>query len=215
MRAVAEAVDLLSESRTGLLALSFAKTASEGYPLAVNVAQGAARYAEVEIGTRLVHLVAFAKTPEDAARALALLHYIAGWKTTQVFAAGKLVANAYGVAEVLECFLQGTACRDRTAHCQSVIDDPYDPERAGESEGFTVRLSLDPAGFRKPVEVDRYLFPCSFLRPRFRFQTDHPASPQDQIQAAAVKEGCAWCPYFDPAGFQKTGVRVGSAPVFE
>ena len=41
------------------------------------------------------------------------------------------------------------------------------------------------------------------------------ASPQDQIQAAAVKEGCAWCPSFDPAGFRKIGIRVESVPVFE
>ncbi len=123
-RAVAETLDPLAESRTGLLAVSFAKSASDAYPLAVNVAQGAARYAEVEIGTQCVHLVAFAKTPEDAARALALLHYVAGWKSAQVFAAGRLVANAYSVAEVLECYLQASACTDRSAHCQTVIDDP-------------------------------------------------------------------------------------------
>ncbi len=78
-----------------------------------------------------------------------------------------------------------------------------------------MRLALDASPFSQRVEIDRYLFPCSFLKPRFRFQTDHPASPQDQIQAAAVKEGCAWCPYFDPAGFRKSGVRVASVPVFE
>ncbi len=214
-RALAESIDPLSGSRAGLLAVSFAKSPAEAYPLAVHVAQGAARYAEVEIGKQKVHFVAFAKTPEDAARALALLHYVSGWNTTQVFAAGKLVANAYGVAEVLECYLQASACRDRRAHCHTVLDDPYDAEGAGDPEGFTVRLALDASPFSKRVEIDRYLFPCSFLKPRFRFQTDHPASPQNQIQAAAVKEGCAWCPYFDPAGFRKSGVRVASVPAFE
>jgi len=214
-RALADTVEPLAESRTGLLAVSFAKSPSEAYPLAVNVAQGAARYAEVEIGKRRVHLVAFAKTPDDAARALALLHYVAGWKTTQVFAAGRLIANAYGVSEVLECYLHACACTDRRAHCHTVLDDPYDPEGAADLEGFTVRLALDSSGFSKRVEIDRYLFPCSFLKPRFRFQTDHPANPQNQIQAAAVKEGCVWCPYFDPARFRKSGVRVASVPVFE
>ena len=214
-RALAEAVDPLAASRTGLLAVSFARSPSDAYPLAVNVAQSAACYAEVEIGKQQVHLVAFAKTPEDAARALALLHYVAGWKTTQVFAAGKLVGNAHTIAEVLECYLQASACADRTAHCHTVIDDPYDAQAAGDPEGFPVRLALDPSPLSQRVEVDRYLFPCSFLRPRFRFQTDHPASAQDQIQAAAVKEGCASCPYFDPTGFQKIGMRVASVPVFE
>ncbi len=78
-----------------------------------------------------------------------------------------------------------------------------------------MRLALDPSDFSHQVEVDRYVFPCSFLKARFRFQTDHPASPQDQIQAAAVKESCAWCPHFDPAGFRKSGVRRASVPVFE
>ncbi len=98
--ALAEVLDPLAASRTGLLAVSFAKSPSDAYPLAVNVAQGAARYAELEIGKQRVHLAAFAKTLEDAARALTLLRYVAGWRTTQVFTAGRLVANAYGVAEV-------------------------------------------------------------------------------------------------------------------
>ncbi len=213
-RALTDAVDPRAESQRNLLALSFAKSPSEVYPLAVHVAQGAARYAEVEIGKQKLHLVSFVKTPEDAARALALLHYIAGWKTTEVFAGGKLVADGYGVAEVLECYLHASACNDRTAHCHTVIDDPYDAE-AADPGGFTVRFAQNASRFSKRVEVDRYLFPCSFLQPRFRFQPDHPASPANQIQAASVKEGCAWCPYFDPAAFKKIGVRAASVPVFE
>lgn len=210
MRTVAEAVDLLSASRSGLLALSFAKSPSDAYPLAVNVAQGAACYAEVEIGKQTVHLVGFAKTPADAARALALLQYVAGWKTTQVFAAGRLAANVYTVAEVLECYLQASACTDCSAHCSVIMDDP-DSEVAGEVPS----LSIAPSWTRQRVEVDRYLFPCAFLQPRFSFQPDHPASPRDQIQAAAVKEGCAWCPYFNVGGFRKAGTRVASTPIFE
>ncbi len=116
---------------------------------------------------------------------------------------------------MLECYLQASACNDRTAHCHTVIDDPYDEEVAADPEGFTVRFARNASRFSKRVEVDRYLFPCSFLQPRFRFQPDHPASPGDQIQAASVKEGCTWCPYFDPAVFKKIGVRAASAPVFE
>ncbi len=148
MRALADAVDPRAESLRDLLALSFAKSPSEVYPLAVHVAQGAARYAEVEIGKQKLHLVSFAKTPpEGAARALALLHYIAGWKTTEVFAGGKLVADGYGVAEVLECYLHASACNDRTAHCHTVIDDPYDEEGAADPEGFTVRFARNATRF--------------------------------------------------------------------
>ena len=57
--------------------------------------------------------------------------------------------------------------------------------------------------------VDHYLFPCSYLLEfGFRFQTAHPASPEDQIQAAAVKAGCAWCPYFDAGAYEKLGTVI-------
>ncbi len=83
--------------------------------------------------------------------------------------AGRLVANAYSVAEVLECYLQASACTDRSAHCHTVIDDPSAGEGVQDDEGFTVGLGLDLSGFSQRVEVDRYLFPCAFLKQRFRF----------------------------------------------
>jgi len=69
-------VDLVNDSITHLLAVSFAKTSSKNYPLAVNMAQGASKYDEVTIGRLIVHLAAFQKNKEEAARALALLGYI-------------------------------------------------------------------------------------------------------------------------------------------
>jgi hypothetical protein len=208
------AVDPLKDSLDHLLAVSFSKSTSQVYPLAVNIAEGAAKYLEIEVNRKPVHLVAFAKNREDAARALALVNYVSGWKTTQIFAGGKVVQNPYEVTQVLDCYLEASACNDRSAHCHTVIDDPYNEEVETSTRGVSIRLSLEPGRLQQRVEIDRYVFPCSFLKGRFRFQVDHPASPHDQIQAAGVKQGCAWCPFFDPSEYSKTGTRVTSKPVF-
>ncbi len=184
------------------------------YPLAVNIAQGAAKYAELEVSRKPVHLAAFAKTRDEANRALALMGYVSGWKTTQVFAGGRLMQKPYAVKQILECYLEASACRDRTAHCHRVIDDPYDRQLDPDLDGFTIRLSTAPEPPRQRVEIDRYLFPCSLLKDRFRFQVDHPASPEDQIQAGAVGSGCDWCPFFDPRDYRRIGTRVASRAVF-
>ena len=116
---------------------------------------------------------------------------------------------------MLDCYLEASACDDRSAHCEKVVDDPYDTQLDREAGGITIHLTTGTELPRKRVEIDRYLFPCSLLNDRFRFQTDHPASPRDQIQAGAVKQGCDWCPHFDPDAYRKVGTRVTSKAVFE
>lgn len=201
-------VDLVNDSITHLLAVSFAKTSSKNYPLAVNVAQGAAKYDELTIGRILVHLAAFQKNKEDAARALALLGYISGWKTVQIFAGGKIIQNYYRATEVLNCYLEALACTDYRAHCFSIINDPYSEYPNAYGTSVTMTISLEPEPQPEPVFVDRYIFPCQLLQPYFRFQTDHPASPEDQIQASAVERGCDFCPLFDAHSFGKTGTKA-------
>ena len=216
-RELTRRVDPVEDSLTHLLAISFGKSSSPSYPLAVNVAQGATKYAELEIAGKPVHFVAFARTREDAARARTILDYVSGWKTTQIFAGGKLIQDRWSVVQVLNCYLEASACNDRTAHCHRVIDDPYlkGGELGGRGLSLKIQVSLDPEPLKKEVRIDRYIFPCSFLQNRFRFQVDHPASPQDQIQAEAVKVGCDWCPYFDPTAYHKVGTRTIYESVFE
>ncbi len=57
---IPDAVDPRAQSQRDIVAVSFAKSPSEVYPLAVLVAQGASRYADVEIGKQKLHLVSFA-----------------------------------------------------------------------------------------------------------------------------------------------------------
>lgn len=199
-------VDLIQASIDHLIAISFPKSSSTLYPLAVNIAQGASLYDEIPLGSRLVHLVVFTRTREDAGRARSLIQYTSGWKGVQIFAGGKLIQNTWQVTQVLECFLEASACKDWTAHCHRVIDDPYVNNPDEQSLSFTITMS-DKPHFKEAIPIDRYIFPCSFLNGRFKFQTDHPAKPEDQIQAKAVESGCDWCPYFDPSQYRKIGTR--------
>ena len=207
--------DVIQSSIDHLLTVSFSKNSSTVYPLAVNIAKGAARYAEANIGRKLVHFVAFSKTREDAGRAIALVNYVSSWKATQVFTGGKPVRNAWQVTSVLECYLEASASKDWTAHCHYIIDDPFIEEPEGQNSSLTWSLSEKPQAPKQALEIDRYVFPCKFLwEERFEFQIDHPAKPDDQIQAGAVKFGCNWCPNFESEAFKKIGMRKISRDIF-
>jgi hypothetical protein len=65
---LAMTVDLVEDSFSHLLTVSFAKTRSAHYPLVVNLAEGAAKYEVRDIGSIPVHFVAFSKEKEDATR---------------------------------------------------------------------------------------------------------------------------------------------------
>ena len=119
--------------------MSFSKSPSQLYSLAANVAEGADRHAEIEVDGKAVHLVAFARGPDQAARALALIRYVSGWKATQIFVGGRLAQHPHGVTQVLDCYLEASACDDRTAHCEKVVDDPYDTQLDRETGGITMR----------------------------------------------------------------------------
>lgn len=54
-------VDLIKDSMTHLLTVSFGNSSSHSYPLAINVAKGASKYEEIKIAGDIAHLVAFKK----------------------------------------------------------------------------------------------------------------------------------------------------------
>ncbi len=211
---IIKALDPLNASLENLMVISFNKSTSPSYPLAVNIAKGAYGYEEIIIAGKLVHFAVLAKYREQAGRAQALIHYISGWKGVQVFASGRLVQNIWVVSTVLNCYLVASACNDWKAHCHKIIDDPYiDIPRWGGLT-LTIRLSEKPQSLKEAIEIGRYVFPCTYLHSRFRFQKEHPSSPQDQIQAVAVEEGCNWCPFFEPKEYKKVGVRIEERELF-
>lgn len=203
-----EKIDLIGDSITHLVVVSFAKTTSKNYSLAVNLAEGAAKYNLTKIGKTDTHLAAFSGNQEQAARAHTLLKFISGWKNTHIVAGGKMLQNHYSISQVLECYLEAAGCNDHRAHCHTIINDPYSEHPNAWGTSFTINVSLNPKPEPEPIYIDRYTFPCKNLFHFFKFQTDHPSTPEDQIQAGAVKRGCDACPYFNPNDYGKTGQTV-------
>lgn len=201
-------VDLINDSLTHLLTVSFGKSSSPSYPLAINVAKGASKYDEIKVSNNIAHLAAFDKNREDAARALFLLHYISDWKTTQIYGGGKLLQTFYRVSYTLRCYLEATACDDWRAHCHTVIDDPFYEAEVNTALGFTIVMFPDQAEKKTPKMIGRYIFPCAMLRHDFHHRTkEHPADPIHQIQAEAISIGCDICPYFNPKEYKKVGEK--------
>ena len=207
-------VDPFEASLRFLLVVVFSKSNSKNFPLALNIAEGATQFAVADINGRPTYFACFGKNQADAGRAVALLDYVRAWKGVQIFSRGKLLQSPYHVVEVLNCFLESQSCRDSSAHCHKVIDDPFSEEVDEMGLSFSIRLTDQPS-LKHEVEIDRFTFPCQLLLHRFRFQKDHPATPEDQIQAAAVRQGCDWCPNFDPDNWNKIGTRKAVKEFFE
>lgn len=214
-KTVAKSIDLVKESIDQLIGISFSKSSSPAYSLAVSVAMGAGMYQEIIINKKIVHLVVFKKNKIDAARALSLIQYISSWKGVQFFVRGKISLNPWKLIRVIECFLEASSCDDWKAHCLKSVDDlkikslrNYNP--------LSINLTFDDKKppIREKIKIDRYTFPCSFLEPMFKFQADHPSSPKNQIQACAVSAGCDWCPNFNPNNYKKIGHRIEERDVF-
>ncbi|MBU83833.1 hypothetical protein [Alcanivorax sp.] len=211
---LANRVDPFDASLRYMLVLVFPKSTSKNFPLVLNIAEGAEQYAVSDINGKPTYFICFGANQADAGRAVAILDYVSTWKGVQIFSRGKLLQNSYHVAQVLNCYLESQSCRDYQAHCHKVIDDPISEEVEDRGLSLSIRL-VDRPPLKHEVEIDRYLFPCQFLLNRFRFQDDHPSSPADQIQASAVKNGCDWCPNFEPDRWKKVGTRKILKEFFE
>ena len=190
-------VDLVRDSIEQVVAVSFPKSRSAGYAAAVNIAQQAAKYGEAEMSGTLFHYAAFGRSREQVALALAVTRYLEGIKAVQFYAGGKLILERFRIESVLTCYLEACACTDHLAHCNKVVTTPFSGAVADNE-----LVSLDLDDLRAPAG---YLFPCAFLLQWGApgLQRGHPSSPQDQIQAMAVRKGCDWCPNFKPGDFKK------------
>lgn len=155
-----------------MLVVVFLHSTSPSYAAAVQIARGATHFGVIGSGRGAMHVVGFEPTREDAARALALLHLVGEWRGVQVWSRGRQLANAWATRKVLDCYVGAASCADWRAHCVVTIDVASRDARA---------------------------FPCRLAAPWFRFDRDHPSSYADQAQAAVVRQGCDWCPRFDPS----------------
>lgn len=208
-------VDLIKDSLDYPLAIAFSKSSSPNYGAAVELAKLASKYAYTPIGNSVMHLAAFSADRLQMSRAMALLRYIKGLKSTHIYAGGKLLSSAHRTEESIDCFLTASACNDWRAHCHRTIRNPFadDSERTrwigsdlampgfGKINGQLAVIEPKRKAFQK------YLFPCKFMTRygeiHFRLDPHSPVSAIDQIQAIAVGQDCAWCPNFKPEDFKK------------
>lgn len=208
-------VDLIADSLSHPLVVAFSKSSSPNYGAAVSLAQLASKYCENKVGNSVMHMAAFAADRVQMSRALALLRYIKGLRSTQLYAGGKLLHSALRTEEVTNCYLTACACNDWRAHCHRYVRNPF----AGGDERIrwtgsdmqmpTISTAL---GFpklinHKPEKFSQYRFPCKFLvrfgEIHFKLDAGSPVSATNQIQAMAVEQDCAWCPNFRPDDFNK------------
>lgn len=206
---IVKSFDPQNDSIGNLMAIVFPKSTSFNYPLAVRVAQGANGYAEKIIENKLFHMAVFSITQDGVNKALALLNYLLGLKGWSVFMNGSSYKKPYSVYEILQCYANAINCNDYRAYCQKVIKDPFIETYSSYGNlSFSIQLIDKQPDEGKPKVINKYLFPCKHLQPLFSFQKGHPATPQDQIQAAGIEHNCEWCPYFHPDEFVKLPTTV-------
>lgn len=189
----------------GSVACIFPKTRASGYEPAVRAARNAQRYKE----DNLLHVAAFGTTREQISFAIVVINQLRSTKGLQVYGGGKCVQDKWRIEDLLECVITGSSCTDPKAHCTVIVDEDrllsHEPHLAslqvyiGEAESAAPdRFGLWRVGTRE--------FPCRYLFEHgFRFQQGHPSSEADQIQAAAVRAGCDWCPH----------LRIGERPALK
>lgn len=199
-------VDLIADSLSHPLAIAFSKTSSPNYGPAVELAMLGSKYAELVLGKSVLHLAAFAADRLHMSRALALLRYIKKWKSTQIYAAGKLLYSAHSTEQAINCYLTAAACNDYRAHCHQMISNPF-ADSDGRIETAPTSVTIGNAAGSKRTRLGDYMLPCRNLTYagtiHFRLDRSPEVSPADQIQAVAVSKDCAWCPNFKPGDFMR------------
>jgi|WetSurSiteA1Bulk_404760.scaffolds.fasta_scaffold00097_8 hypothetical protein len=173
-------IDPFVESVNNMLVVAFPKSTSKNFSFALSLAESASKFATVEINGKNMNVAVFSMSPSDSGKAKLLLNYTGSWKGTMVFQGGRLISgnsSTYEIEKVIDCYTQAESCRDKKAHCNSIITN-WDLK-------------------------EEYLFPCKLISYYFKPQYEHPSSIQDQIHALAVSHNCHWCPNFTPDTFKE------------
>jgi hypothetical protein len=196
-----EVLDPLDASHSFLLVVAFTHSTSREFQVVINLAEHAQKFCAVEIGAQEYLLVGFARTPDDAARAHAVIEIVKDWHGTMVFAHGQIIPQNKALTDMLQCYVEASNCRDKRAHCVIVVVAP-----GAMSDGRISRFSKD--GTMVEYETAIYEFPCKLLSQRFLIDPNHPSSYANQTQAAGVTHGTSICPLFDPDAGRPCGIHT-------
>jgi hypothetical protein len=185
------------------LAIAFPKSRSANYGAAVNFARHASFYEESEVEGNLYHFAAFGTDRAQVSFALSVTKLLLKIKGTMFYAGGKLIMERFRIESVLSCYLTACGSKDYRAHCHTVINDPFQL-RSPAAEKFSMSI-MDFMRDDSHAPTVQCLFPCRYLATYsdMGLSGRHPSSQEDQIQAAAVRRGCDWCPSFHPEDFKK------------
>lgn len=165
---------MAQRSRDFVLGVMFPESRAARFPATLAMCEGATQYWTVPLGSVTYHCAVFDPSPEQMARALAVVNN--ALSGMQFFARGLPLVDAFELHNTLKCFVQSLSCADKRAHCYSVVT-------------------------RDRLE---YLFPCKRITersPSLPIDRAHPSHVFDQIQAKAVAMCCDWCPNFDATQF--------------
>ena len=192
----------ISANGATCLAIAFPKSRSANYGAAVNFARHASFYDESEVESNLYHFAGFGTDRTQVTLALSVTKLLLNIKGTMFYAGGKLVMERFRIESVLSCYLTACGSKDYRAHCHIVINDPFQVKSA-TSDSFSLDM-MDFVRMDSQAPAVQCLFPCRFLAgfSDMGLSGRHPSSQEDQIQAAAVRRGCDWCPSFHPEDFK-------------
>jgi hypothetical protein len=192
---------LIDWSTRGSLAVMFPRTRSAAYDAAASAARNAALYTEQQVGKSLFHLAGFGRTREQASLALLVVRHMRSIRGFQAFGRGAEMLDRFQIEKVLVCYVQACGCTDPRAHCHVVIEGlPSAIHVRAPAYGATMAEIFPQLDRQHPppaVAGGAATFPCRYLYDRGgRAHPGHPSTHADQIQAAAVRSGCDWCPNF-------------------
>lgn len=181
-------------SSGNLIAVAFPKSSSRNYLAMVELAQKAQGYCEATLGNRAYHCAVFGRDRSQASTAVMVVAAVQDWKGTQIFVNGRPLERFYNVERTLRCYLDSLDALDKKAHCNFIYTDVGD---------MISVLNI--------VTEGAYHVPCRMLEGFVREVVRHPiAGPEADIQAAAIRRGCFWCPNFNPKEFRQISGRTES-----
>jgi len=174
-------------SQKFFMVIQFPKSPSQYFSIVMKFANKIDYLKSGYLKSRLFYLAGFSKDKDDLVVARMILYYAHSWRGTRVYVRGQEIKRIWDLFSVLDCYMTALQCNDHRAHCCVVVKDP--------SETYE--------DYNAEKKLDKYLLPCRHLNRYRLIQKGHPSKLVDQLQAAAVGHGCAWCPFFDANQFRK------------
>jgi hypothetical protein len=196
-------VDPITDSVDAFLVVVFPKSTSQNFSIVLSIAKEAGKFAETMYNGKPLHYACFMKNPADAARCIAFLRYVLGWKGIVFFSSGKIITDIYQLQSILECYVEASQVSDYKAHC---FFTRRLSEKRHRIEPIVIQLSVDGTASKTSTDEKEdpvYIIPCKRFENRdWSIDPYHPSTVEAQFQAKAVELGCNLCPNFKVGEFK-------------